>query len=162
MRQLFRRDQRPEAALPRKSDPSRWWGTRAWSRHGLVLVVAGTVYILIGYSYLTAPATKARESSLRLALEYLPLHTWGIVFIAVGVLAIISARWPPSSETWGYTTLTGLSAAWAAFYGLGVALGAPVINVSGLLVWSLMAFMWWAISGLVNPVAKPRKAVPRQ
>ncbi|MCW2496389.1 hypothetical protein [Jatrophihabitans sp.] len=124
---------------------------RAWQRHSLVLAVAGTVYVLVGTSYILSEAIPSRESSLRVALAWMPFTAWGVVWIIVGLLAILSSRWPPASETWGYTTMTGLAAAWAAFYGFGILLGAPAQGISGLLVWGLVAFMWWAISGLVNP-----------
>jgi hypothetical protein len=124
---------------------------RAWQRHSLVLAVAGTVYILVGASYILSDAIPSRESSLRVALAWMPFEAWGFVWILVGCLAILSSRWPPASETWGYTTMTALAAAWAAFYLFGILLGAPAQGFSGVLVWGLVAFMWWAISGLVNP-----------
>lgn len=127
---------------------------RDWQRHSLVLAVAGTVYLLVGVSYILAEPNPTREIALRIALDWMPFGAWGIVWIAVGSLAIISSRWPPASETWGYTTMTGLSAAWAGFYLAGIFLGAPAQNISGVLVWGLMAFLWWAISGLVNPDKK--------
>jgi hypothetical protein len=128
---------------------------RGWQRHSLVLAVAGTVYALVGISYILSDANAARESSLRIALAWMPFDAWGCVWILVGMLAILSSRWPPASETWGYTTMTGLSAAWSAFYLFGIFLGAPPQGFSGVLVWGLMAFLWWAISGLVNPVRRP-------
>ena len=129
----------------------RWMALRDWKRHSLVLAVAGTVYVLVGVSYIASTANASRESALRLALAWMPLPAWGCIWIVVGLLAILSSRWPPASETWGYTTMTALASAWAAFYGLGILLGSPTQNVSGVLVWGLVAFMWWAISGLVNP-----------
>lgn len=126
---------------------------RAWQRHSLVLAVAGTVYVLVGASYILSEASPARESSLRVA-SWLPFDAWGVVWIIVGLLAILSSRWPPASETWGYTAMTGLAAAWSAFYGFGILLGAPAQGISGVLVWGLVAFMWWAISGLVNPTVE--------
>lgn len=138
------------AALRHPQD-YRWRALRPWMRHSLVLAVAGTVYVLVGISYVAAEANASRESALRLALDWMPLPAWGVVWIIVGLLAILSSRWPPASETWGYTSMTGLAAGWSAFYLLGIALGSDLQNVSGVLVWGLVAFMWWAISGLVNP-----------
>lgn len=129
-----------------------WRGIRPWKRHSLVLAVAGLVYILIGVSYITTEPTKARTRALTFALDWWSIDAWGYVFIAAGALSIVSSRWPPISETWGYTVLTGLSAAWAAFYLVGILFGdSPVSNISGVLSWGIIAFMWWAISGLLNP-----------
>ena len=132
-------------------------GLRPWQRHSLVLAVAGTVYILVGISYVISDPTPSREASLAVAIAWWPLPVWGCIWIIVGALAILSSRWPPASETWGYTTMTGLAAGWAGFYLAGVLGGAPMQGISGVLVWGLVAFMWWAISGLVNPGAAPRE-----
>lgn len=131
--------------------PATYRNLRPWKRHSLVLAVAGTVYVLVGISYMVSDPTPSRQSSLQLAISWMPLPAWGGVWILVGLLAILSSRWPPASETWGYTTMTGLAAGWSAFYLVGIALGAPMQGISGVLVWGLVAFMWWAISGLVNP-----------
>lgn len=130
----------------------KYLGVRPWMRHSLVLMVAGLVYILIGTSYILTEPTLARQIALQVALDKAPIGFWGGVFIAAGVLSIISSRWPPVAETWGYMVLTGLSAGWSATYLLGVVLmDSPATNLSGFLSWGLLGFMWWAVSGLVNP-----------
>lgn len=128
-----------------------WWALRPWRRHSTVLAVAGTVYALVGFSYIIAEANPSRERALQLAIAWMPLPAWGAIWIGVGGLAILSSRWPPASETWGYTAMTGLAAGWSGFYLAGIVLDAPAQGFSGGLVWGLVAFMWWAISGLVNP-----------
>lgn len=134
--------------------PNPWRGVRPFERHSLVLLVAGGVYLLVGGAFIFTPMTPARQEALAFALQVLSMTQWGLVFALAGLLSIISSRWPPVSETWGYIVLTGLSAGWAAFYGVGVLFGeAPVSNFTGTLTWGLLGFMWWAISGLVNPQA---------
>lgn len=138
--------------------PRRWGALRPWRRHSLVLLVAGLVYMGIGYSYLFAPKTESRSKALYYAEWWFPLHIWGIVWLVIGVMALISSRWPPASETWGYMALTGQASAWSAFYLFGVIFhDSPSLNLSGFGVWALVAFLWWAISGLVNPDG--RKAI---
>lgn len=131
-----------------------WKGVRPFLRHSLVLLVAGTVYLAIGYSYLKAEPTDSRVDALYYAIKVMDYNNWGYVFMLVGVLSIISSRWPPISEKWGYFVLTGQSSAWAGFYVVGIIFhNSPVSNFSSVLSWSLIAFLWWAISGLVNPNA---------
>lgn len=133
-----------------------WAGIRPWKRHSLALLVAGLMYVAIGFSYTTIEQTQSRSVIFQYALQWMSFQKWGIVFMIAGVLAIISARWPPVSETWGYTVLTGLSAGWAAFIAAGVIFGdSPFSNLSGVAPWGLIAFMWWVISGLVNPAEIP-------
>ena len=136
-----------------------WLDIRPWQRHSLVLTVAGLIYIAIGASYFVTEITPSRARALVVALELLALKQWGVVFILSGALAMISARWPPISRTWGYMVLCGLSAGWSAVYLTGVVLiGAPSTNLSSFVTWGLIAFLWWAISGLLNPLKVARHA----
>jgi len=132
--------------------PANWRGLRPWKRHGLVLLVAGLVYVGIGMSYILTEPTPSRSIALVVALKWWSIRGWGGVFMFAGFLAIISSRWPPISKTWGYMVLTGLTAGWSMFYLVGILFfHSPWANVSGTLIWGLVAFMWWAISGLRNP-----------
>lgn len=134
--------------------PHPWKGIRPWERHSLVLLVAGLMYILIGVSYITVPLTDGRAETLHVALDWWNIEVWGGIFIFAGLLAVVSSRWPPVSETWGYTVLTGLSTGWGMFYLMADILDyASAAAFSGFLVWSLLGFMWWAISGLTNPAS---------
>ena len=117
-------------------------------------MVAGGAYAFVGLSFFTTNDSKNRLRTLALAIRWMPLEAWGAVFIFAGVLAIISSRWPPISETWGYTVLTGLSTGWSGVYLMGYFFyKAPITALSGAIVWGLMGFMWWAVSGLINPHA---------
>lgn len=135
------------AALRHPQD-YRWFALRPFRRHSLVLVVAGSMYIAIGVSILTSTPT-CRAAALRVPLTWAPPVVWSTMFIVVGILAVLSSRWPPASEKWGYSVLSGLSALWATFYAWGLfSLGSAALP--GLEVWSLVTFLWWAIAGLVN------------
>lgn len=138
-----------------------WRGIRPFKRHSQVLLVAGCVYLLIGVSYATTDITPDRKLALHFAVHWMSLPHWGIVFMFAGVLSIISSRWPPISETWGYTVLTGLSAGWAGFYLMGILLyDSPNSNISGVMSWGLIGFLWWAISGLLNPDGTSHSSEP--
>lgn len=127
------------------------WGLRPWRRHSMVVLVAGCVYIATGATYMVTEPAGSREEALALALNLMPLPAWGVVWVAVGVLAVVSSRWPPASETWGYSALSSLAAWWSACYAVGVLGGAANQSVSGALIWGLVAFNWWGIAGLWNP-----------
>lgn len=126
---------------------------RPWQRHSLVLSVGGLVYVLVGVSFLLMEeTTPARERSLYLALSIFRLEVWAALFILAGLCSLLSARWPTFSDSWGYMVLTGLAAGWSSMYLFGYLLGySPRSNLNATLVWGLLAFMWWAISGLRNP-----------
>jgi hypothetical protein len=128
----------------------RFWGLRPWKRHSTILLVAGFMYMLFGLTYILGQPNKSRDDALVVLLQFAPLSVWGGVFVAVGALTVLSSRWPPFHATWGYTILTGLSSMWMAAY-LTANLFHHAQSLSGAMVWGLVAFMWWAISGLLNP-----------
>lgn len=133
--------------------PHPWRGIRPWKRHSLVLLVAGMVYILIGGGYAFSEPTPPRNVALHYALHYMGYQAWGAVFIFAGLLAVVSSRWPPISETWGYSVLTGLSTGWSLFFAAGFFFWkAPASVLNQSLIFGLLAFLWWAISGLKNEV----------
>lgn len=132
--------------------PHRWWGLRPWKRHSTILSVVGFLFVLTGIQYVFGTPSKAREEALRALTQFAPVQFWGILFMAAGLSAMISTRWPPLAETWGYMVLTGLSSGWAATYLTGIIFfHQPTTNYSQVIIWSSLGFMWWAISGLPNP-----------
>lgn len=130
-----------------------WRKLRPWRQHSQVLIVSGLVYVTVGISYVVTEPTDARHAALKLATVIMPLSAWGWLWIVAGGLVFVSARWPPVSETWGYSVLTTLSFSWAFVYAAGVAfLGSPHSAISGALLWGLAAYLWYKIAGLTNPV----------
>lgn len=129
-----------------------FWGLRPWKRHDLILSVAGAMYALVGVSYILAVPRASQYNALEVLLRIAPLDFWGSVFVLAGALSMISSRWPPFAETWGYMVLTGISAGWGSTYLLGIIFAnSSWTNVNGFIIWSLLGFLWWAISGLLNP-----------
>lgn len=130
----------------------RWVGLRPFQQHSQVLLVAGLAYCGIGLSYILADPTPGKAKALSIALGWWDLGRWGWVFIIAGILAVISSRWPPISRSWGYVALTGLSSGWSAFYLVGIIFDdSPLTNMSSVVIWGLIAYLWRSISGLRNP-----------
>jgi hypothetical protein len=96
------------------------FNVRPYNRHSLILSVAGLCYMLTGATYISAAPTPARKAALAVALRWFPIEIWGMIFVIVGLLVVISSRWPRVSDSWGYALLTGLSAGWSATYAAGV------------------------------------------
>jgi hypothetical protein len=125
---------------------------RNWTRHSIVLGVSGLIYAGIGFSFIYAPGYVGKDPSLWMALKYLTLSQWGLIYLGVGFLATFAGTFPIGKKTWGYMALTSLSSVWAFCYVLSVVFGgAPKRTVLSALVWSLVAFLWWAVSGLLSP-----------
>lgn len=136
----------------RDHDWQQFVGLRPWTRHSFILATASFVYIMYGVTMTLLAPTDDRAAGLALATRWMDLSNWGWVWIFVGTLAFASTRWPPASETWGYSAMGGLAALWSGFYLLSmIFLGSPVSGIVGMLIWTLVAFIWWGISGLRNP-----------
>jgi hypothetical protein len=136
----------------RRREYAQFRGMRPWQRHSQVVAGAGLVYVAYGVNMLFIEPSDARVRGLELGLSWMSLHAWGVIWVFVGMLGLVSTRWPPASETWGYSALAGLAALWSLFYALGmVFLGTPVNGIAGALVWGLVSYLWWGISGLRNP-----------
>lgn len=129
------------------------YGLRPFQRHSMVLTVGGLIYILYGLVILfTWSPVGPRVEALRAGVNILPLEVWGSIWVVVGGLSILSARWPAYLDTWGYAVLTGFSAGWAAVYAAGLFFESnSMAEAGGGVVWALVSFLWWAIAGLVNP-----------
>lgn len=133
--------------------PKRFMTTklRPWQRHSWVVGVAGVVYLCVGLIYALTPLTPTAAAA-QVLVHGVPRPVIGTAFILAGLAALASTRWPPATKTWGYTALSAVSTAWGSVFLMGVlALGAPIQGLTGALVWYLLAFLWWGISGLVNP-----------
>lgn len=145
-----------EKDIPMKSP--RWWGLRPWKRHSTALMVVGTLYIFVGYQYMVAPPSMARERALLVVLQFAPLQFWGCLFVFAGVLAIISTKWPPMAETWGYVVVTSISVGWAATYLTGIwFFQSPITNYSQVFLWGTLGFMWMVFAGFPNPEKGARR-----
>lgn len=134
------------------STHKKWHHVKPWDRHGLILMTAGLAYILIGIAFLSSEVTQSREDNLRHVLRVMPYDVWCAAFVVVGIISIISSRWPSKPRTLGYATLTGWTSACAGFYiigGLSEPMNTAYVAIG--FVWGMMGFLWWAVSGLVCP-----------
>ena|ERR1044072_354671 len=130
----------------------RLWGFHRWTRHSTILMVVGFLFVLVGVQYILTKPSPGREIALAVILQVAPIQFWGSLFIVAGLLSMLSSRWPPMTETWGYMVLTGLSSGWAATYLMGIIFfDSPATNTTQVILWGCLAFLWWAISGLLNP-----------
>ncbi|QDH85266.1 hypothetical protein HWC49_gp35 [Gordonia phage Kenosha] len=129
----------------------KWYRTKPWDRHGLILVTAGVIYAAIGFMFTLQPATQLRSENLKLALSIMPYFGWGVGFIVVGLFTVVTSRWPLAPKSLGYSTLTGWTVAWAGFHIVGGTAADNTAYIASGFSWAMVAFLWWAISGLVSP-----------
>jgi ascorbate-specific PTS system EIIC-type component UlaA len=126
-------------------------GFSPWTRHTLILTVAGLVYTALGISYFVLDDEEYLAAVDR-ATQWMPVNGLAIVWVVVGLFVFFSAISVRTPELWGYSALTGLSTAWAAFYLIGVVVyNAPLEQLNLAIIWGLLGFLWWAISGMIDP-----------
>lgn len=129
----------------------KWYSFKPWNRHSLILLTTGVIYVAIGIMFSLQPATQLREENLKFALTIMPYFGWAIGFMVVGVFTMITSRWPSMPKSLGYSALTGWTAAWAAFHIFGGAATGNTAYIASGFAWGMIAFLWWAVSGLVAP-----------
>lgn len=129
-----------------------WFSLKPWDRHSGILVVAGVAYMVIGGLYILDVQSQTQYEAMYYALRIMSFNAWGCGFILIGLTSILSARWPNWPKAWGYVVLTGWSSAWSMFFIAGALLTeARIVYFSMGALWALLAFLWWAVSGLVSP-----------
>lgn len=119
---------------------------RILGRRGACLLSYGTVWSVIGYGQLISPQVDQR--GLTLLLHLVPLHVWGWLWIAAGLIAGVCAFMPQGFDWPAFLALPLLAFAWmlsylVAWWPLGVfprgwvaagvygALAVPVLVVAG-------------------------------
>lgn len=111
--------------------------SRLLGRRGAILLSYGVVWSIIGYGQITSPAPDLR--GLRLLLQIMPLDVWGWIWVASGVIAIISA-WLPQERDWpGFLALPLMVLPWAASYLLAWIIGDFPRGWVAAVVWGAIA-----------------------
>jgi hypothetical protein len=119
----------------------------ATGRRGLVLILFGIIYGLIGLSYTAGALSPTAAQNLHLALQLLPIHTWGVLWLVAGGLALVASHWPPGRDWWGYAVLSGLSTTWCVVSLLGRLLYGAPYGLSGALVYGCLSAALLIIAG---------------
>lgn len=130
-------------------------------RRGAYLVVMGVLYFLLAYGYAFLPLPTYVLDQLAMPIlvaNFLsvdsPVHAlqfWAALWAGSGVLAIITAWWPPGRDSWGFVALWAFSAVWSVLnlWG-GLVLGAPRATVVGL-IFAIYALTVAIVSGMPDP-----------
>lgn len=110
---------------------------RMLGRRGAILLSYGLVWAIIGYGQITSPAPDLR--GLRLLLQIVSLDVWGWIWVASGLIAIISAWLPPEKDWPGFLALPLMVLPWAASYLLAWIIGDFPRGWVAAVVWGAIA-----------------------
>lgn len=116
-------------------------------RRGLVLILFGIIYGLIGQSYVQGHISPTAEENLALALRWVSIEAWGVVWMVAAALALIASRWPPGRDWWGYAVLSGLAIIWSALAVAGRLIYDAPYALAAALVYGLLAAILLIIAG---------------
>jgi hypothetical protein len=127
------------------------WAVR--SRRSLVLIVFGTLFVLIGISYLgqaaEITASPAAALSYRAHLALMPLDVWAWLFVVAGTAGLVGGL--TYRHEIGYTALMVISTWWGAeFIGSWIVTG-YARAVLGALVWIALSAALLIIVGWPDP-----------
>ena len=128
-------------------------GRAVRSRRSLVLLVFGTLYVLIGLSYLGQAAeimrSPAASRSYTAHLALMPLDAWAWLFIAAGAVGFLGGL--TMRHRLGYPALMVMSTWWGLeFIGSWVVTG-YARAVLGALVWIALSAALLIIVGWPDP-----------
>lgn len=122
---------------------------RALGRRGAILLCYGIVWAIIGYGQITSPAPDLR--GLRLLLQTMPLDVWGWIWVASGLIAIVSAWLPPERDWPGFLALPLMVLPWTVSYLLAWIIGDYPRGWLASVVWGAIAAPVLVVAGWREP-----------
>jgi hypothetical protein len=127
---------------------------RMLGRRGAILLSYGTVWALYGYGQLVSPQPDQR--GLTLATQVLPLHVWGWLWIATGILALGAAFVPQGVDWFGFVALVLIVLPWMLSYLVSWLLGDFPRGWVAAAVWAVIAVPVIVAAGW-REVPRPKK-----
>lgn len=111
-------------------------------RRGAFLLAFGVIFAGIGIDLLYFPFPPAARVGLRLALLVAPVHAWGVVWLATGVVSSVTAfAMRPRHDRWGFLAQIVVTATWACSYvwaAITATVGHQTMLARGLFIGALL------------------------
>lgn len=106
---------------------------------GLILWLFGWAFIVVGgLNYIGTTIPEPTRTYLSFALSLAPQLFYGIAFVVVGALAIVTSYCHFDRDKWGFKTAALFSGVWGAGYVCGwLFYDAPARALGGSVVWLL-------------------------
>lgn len=128
---------------------------RALGHRGFTLTSLGTVWVLYGYSIVTAPLPDT--SGVRILLHLAPLSVWGWLWMCAGAAALVAAWLPQGQDAFGFVALLVIVLPWMLSFLLSwKPLGDNPRGWIGAVVWGAMTALVWVTLRWPEP-ARPKE-----
>jgi len=116
-------------------------------RRGAFQLVSAGVYLIVGLSFLLAPASGSRSTSLRWLTEYVPLEPFAALWVIAAALAAVAAFRCRPRDWFGFAALVFAPAVWGALFFIGAFTANPASFTSAAVYW-LFAALSMIVSGM--------------
>lgn len=116
------------------------------------LTLLGFIYLLIGLAQyttsdqLTGPALKAYKAHL----AFMPISSWGILFVIAGVAALSAAFL--GKHTFGFFATMYMSSIWCMLFVVSFMLTGYGRIIPSILIWGFVAAIIYVMSAWPDPV----------
>ncbi|MEU9333114.1 hypothetical protein AB0D49_08110 [Streptomyces sp. NPDC048290] len=131
---------------------------RMLGRRGAILLSYGSVWALYGYGQLISPQPDQR--GLKLAMQLLPLEVWGWLWMASGIIAVVSAWMPQGVDGPGFLALPLIVLPWMASYLASWLQGDFLRGWVAAAVWAAIAVPVLVVAGWREPPRMKRVSGP--
>lgn len=126
------------------------------TRRGAFLLTNGCIFAVIGAALVVLPVPDSSQSGYRFATTLMPLQWWGVVWMAVAAVGIVTSRWPVGKDVYGFGVLTGWSLLWAA-----MAVMSTILDDSGRgwylgVIWASFGVQLMIVAGMDSRTARRR------
>lgn len=125
------------------------------SKRSRVLEFIGIIYFLSGLSFYLEPAPKEVPPSYHSHLSLFPFHTWGLFFMAVGIISVGAALY--MKHALGFFLLMGMSVWWSLLFVASYIQMDYPRALNGALVWLMVGIFIWVISSWPDPPKPPEE-----
>jgi hypothetical protein len=118
-------------------------------RRGAILLCYGAVWALYGYAQIASPPPDQR--GLQPLLQLWSLDVWGGLWVAAGLLAMVSA-WLPTGRDWmAFPALQLVVLPWMGCYLATWLMGQYPRGWIAAAVWGLISVPVWVVAGWPEP-----------
>jgi signal transduction histidine kinase len=121
-------------------------------RRGGFLLLFGALYVLLGYSYMGSRPTDAVRTSLAVAEQLMPLWGYGLLWMAAGLVALVSGLvFSPARDALGFGAAILMPTLWSGTYFLAWLHGDSDRGWVTAVIFAIIAAAVAIVSGMVNP-----------